>query len=682
MLSCKPLISLMTTTGTENEARGDLKTALKHAASLLQQDPGLAERQASEILKVYPQTDPARRIQAAACRMQGRAGESLALLEPLFGRYAGSPSFLLEWGLTLSAVGRGEDAIAALRNAAELDPKHAPTWRALGDQLAIAGDEAGSREAYERHFEASVRTPELAEAANFVRDGKYAKAENLLRGYLKKHPSDITALRMLADVGMKLGQFDDARKLLEHCLELAPDFHLARHNYAVTLVRQNRLDEAYEQVERLLARDAANPNYLILKGTILVRLGEHEPAMEIYERVLKDYPRQARAQMNYGHTLKTVGRVDESIAAYRRCIELNPGIGEAYWSLANLKTYRFTDEEIALMRAQVTTSGGDPDDQAHLAFALGKALEDRAEYDESFRFYERGNRIRKVNHRHDPKINVFNTARQIKTLTKEFFEQRQGWGCPAPDPIFIVGLPRAGSTLLEQILASHSQVEGTAELMDIIQTARRLGQKSRKNPASYYPEILEKLTKTQCRELGEQYIESTRVQRGSDRPYFIDKMPNNFQQVGLIHLILPNAKIVDARRHPMACCFSGFKQLFARGQTFTYGLEEIGKYYRDYVILMDHWDQVLPGRVLRVEYEDVVADTEPQVRRLLEYCGLPFKEQCLRFWETERAVRTPSAEQVRQPIYRSGLEQWLHYERHLGPLKKGLGPVLERYASR
>jgi tetratricopeptide (TPR) repeat protein len=443
-------------------------------------------------------------------------------------------------------------------------------------------------------------------------------------------------------------------------------------------VRQQRLEPALAEVEKLLAVEPENPNFLVLKGTILVRMGHHAEALAIYEGVLRNYPNQARAQMNYGHTLKTVGRLDQSIAAYRKCVELSPGIGEAYWSLANLKTFRFNDADIAQMRAQVTTRGGDPEDQAHIAFALGKALEDRGEYDEAFRFYKRGNAIRSINHRHNAKINVFNTARQMKTLDAAFFAARQGVGCPAPDPIFIVGLPRAGSTLLEQILASHSHVEGTAELTDIIMISRRLGEKSRKNPAGKYPEILAELPLERFRELGEGYLETTRIQR-SDTPFFIDKMPNNFQHVGLIHLILPNAKIIDARRHPLACCFSNFKQLFARGQTFTYSLEDMGRYYRDYVILMDHWDRMLPGRVHRVHYENMVADTEHQIRALLDYCGLPFEEQCLRFYETERAIRTPSAEQVRQPIYTQGLEQWRHFEAHLGPLKEALGPVLERY---
>ena len=444
------------------------------------------------------------------------------------------------------------------------------------------------------------------------------------------------------------------------------------------LVRQQKLEEAAVEVERLLAKEPDNPNFLILKGTVLVRSGDHEAALDIYERVLKNYPNQARAQMNYGHTLKTVGRLDESIQAYRQCIELSPGIGEAYWSLANLKTYRFDDAEIEAMRRQVVPDGGDPDDQAHLLFALGKAFEDRGDYEESFRCYEKGNAIRSRQHRHDARVNVFNTARQIKVLDAAFFEERRGWGCEAPDPIFIVGLPRAGSTLLEQVLASHSRVEGTAELPDIIAISRRLGQQSRKNPAGKYPEVLRTLTEQQARELGESYIETTRIQRHGE-PFFIDKMPNNFQHIGLIHLILPNAKIIDARRHPMAGCFSCFKQLFARGQTFTYDLEGLAHYYRDYVTLMDHWDAVLPGRVHRVQYEDMVADTENQIRSLLDYCGLAFEESCLRFYETKRAIRTPSSEQVRQPVYTAGVEQWRNFEPWLGPLKEALGPLLERY---
>lgn len=482
----------------------------------------------------------------------------------------------------------------------------------------------------------------------------------------------------MADLGIRLNRFDDAKLLLERCLQLAPDFHLARHNYASALMRSQKLEAALEQAEKLLSLDANHANYLLLKATILVRMGDHLSALPIYEQVFAQYPHQAKAQLSYGHILKTLGRVDEAISAYRKVIKLRPELGEVYWSLANLKTFRFSDEDIAAMRQQVTEQGGNAEDQSHLAFALGKALEDKKEFDESFKFYQRGNAIRSIGHVYSPKKNMHNAVRQIHTCNADFFKQRQGVGCTAKDPIFIVGLPRAGSTLLEQILASHSQVEGTAELPDIIAMSRMLGGKIKNNPASKYPEILADLPPEQFKALGESYLKTTRIQR-SDTPYFIDKMPNNFMHIGLIHLILPNAKIIDARRHPMAGCFAGFKQLFAQGQTFTYKLEDIGHYYRNYVNVMDHWDKVLPGRVLRVQYEDMVADAETQIRRLLEYCELPFEEQCLRFYETDRAIRTPSSEQVRQPIFKEGLEQWRNYEAHLGPLKQALGPLLERY---
>ncbi|MDH5622728.1 MAG: sulfotransferase, partial [Gammaproteobacteria bacterium] len=504
------------------------------------------------------------------------------------------------------------------------------------------------------------------------------KAEQLTREVLKKDPVDIIAIRMLAAIGIELGRWDDAINLLERCLELAPEFHLARQNLAVALSRRQRLDEALAEIEKLLLAEPNNPNYRLLKGSFLVRKGDHEPALKLYEEFLRTYPRQAGAHMNYGHTLKTVGKLDEAISEYRTAIELRPQTGEAYFSLANLKTFRFTDADIAAMQAEIDEQGGDPDDQSHLLFALGKAMEDRKKFDESFDYYLRGNTLRSQHHRYNARINVFDTVRQIKTLDAAFFAKRKGWGSDAPDPIFIVGLPRAGSTLLEQILASHSQVEGTSELPDIIAISRRLGNPSRKNPASDYPEVLTTLTVDDARALGDGYIESTRVQRHGP-PFFIDKMPNNFKHIGLIHLILPKAKIIDARRHPMAAGFSCFKQLFAHGQTYTYKLEDVAHYYRDYVKLMDHWDEVLPNRVHRVRYESMVADSEKEIRKLLDYCGLEFEEQCLRFYETQRAIRTPSAEQVRQPVYKEGLDQWRNYESHLDPLKKALGPLLERY---
>ena len=658
-------------------AGGELQASLRRAAELLDEDVRRAGECARAILESQPDSDSAQLILASALRRQGKPAEALDIVERLVAGNADVPAVLYEHALCLGATGDGVDAIRVLEQVVALDPGHAAAWRSLGDQRNAAGDEDGSRAAYDRHLQASTSHPELIEAVAALQQGKIPVAERLTRTVLKKDPLDVNAIRMLAGIGLQVGQFDDAINLLERCLELSPGFQLARQNYVMALSRRQRLDEALVQIDQLLAAEPNNPNYRLQKGAILVQKGEHAAALELYEGFLENYPRQAGAHLNYGHTLKTVGRVDESIAAYRKSIDLRPATGEAYWSLANLKTFRFDDADIAAMKSALDDNG-DPDDQSHLLFALGKALEDRKEFDESFDYYLRGNTLRGQRHRHDARVNVFNTARQIKTLTDEFFASREGWGCPDPDPIFIVGLPRAGSTLLEQILASHSRVEGTTELPDIIAISRKLGKRSRKNPAGFYPEVLNELDEQQARELGESYLSSTRVQRHG-LPFFIDKMPNNFQHIGLIHLILPNARIIDARRHPMAGCFSCFKQLFARGQTFTYSLADLGHYYRDYVKLMDHWDEVLPGRVHRVQYENMVADTENQVRQLLDYCGLEFEEQCLRFYETERAIRTPSSEQVRQPVYTQGLEQWRNFDAHLGPLKEALGPLLDRY---
>jgi tetratricopeptide (TPR) repeat protein len=382
--------------------------------------------------------------------------------------------------------------------------------------------------------------------------------------------------------------------------------------------------------------------------------------------------------LTYGHALKTVGKQEEAIEAYRKTIELRPDFGDAYWSLANLKTFRFEDSDIEAMREQLEKKTGSREDFFHLCFALGKALEHHKQFDESFMYYELGNSIKEKlsGYKAD---NIENYVRRMKAACpRELFTSTDGQGCQAPDPIFVVGLPRSGSTLLEQILASHSQVDGTKELIHILAIARRLGGNRMQSEPSLYPDNLSGLDAGQLQELGREYMDRTRIQR-EDAPFFIDKMPNNFLHVGLISLILPNAKIIDARRHPMAACFSGFTQLFAQGQTFTYGLKNIGRYYRDYVDLMDHWDEVLPGKVLRVQYEEMVSDTENQVRRMLRHCGLPFEENCLEFHRTDRAVRTASSEQVRQPIYSGALEHWRNYEPHLGELKEVLGPVLDRY---
>ena len=407
-------------------------------------------------------------------------------------------------------------------------------------------------------------------------------------------------------------------------------------------------------------------------------LGDHEKALTLYQDLLEGAPRAPDLHLSIAHTYKTLGRPQESIESYRRAAAARPNFGDAYWSLANLKTYRFSDEEIARMRQEEAAPGTELIDRYHLCFALGKALEDRSEFGDSYSYYERGNALKKSESRYRPESIENNARLQAQVCTADFFAQRRDVGCPAPDPIFIIGLPRSGSTLLEQILASHSKVEGTSELADIPRIVQELqGREAAfENPELLrYPQVLSQMPPPEFTQLGEKYIRDTQIYR-TDKPFFIDKMPNNFRHLGLIQLMLPNAKIIDARREPMACCFSNFKQLFAAGQEFTYSIEDIARYYRSYVELMAHWDTVLPGRVLRVLHEEVVEDLESNVRRLLDFCGLAFEPACLEFHKTERSIRTASSEQVRQPIFKEGLDQWRHFEPWLGPLKQALGPLV------
>ena len=491
--------------------------------------------------------------------------------------------------------------------------------------------------------------------------------------------SDVAAIRMLAEVAARLGRDDEALELLTRCLELAPGFHPARKNLAQVLNRGNRQPEALREIETLLAAEPAHPSYLNLKAVILGRIGDYAQAIGLYDQLLAAHPQHPQLWMSNGHALKTAGAQDRAIAAYRRAIELDPGSGEAYWSLANLKTVRFDADDIAAMRAQLQRSDLGDEPRLHFDFALGKALEDAGDYATSFRHYLAGNALRRtlVPYSADDNAGRGRAARRV--YTREFFAEREGWGCAAPDPIFIVGMPRAGSTLVEQILSSHPAVEGTMELPEVISLARELRWRADSPQATSYHDVLAGIDAGEARELGERYLERTRIHRKRGAPLFIDKMPNNFAHIGLIRLALPNARIIDARRHPLACCLSGFKQHFARGQDFSYSLDDIGRYYRDYAELMAHLDQVLPGKVHRVIYEDMVADTESEVRRLLDYCGLPFDPACLRFFENPRAVRTASSEQVRRPIYRDGVDHWRHYEAWLGPLKQALGPLLDAW---
>ena len=519
----------------------------------------------------------------------------------------------------------------------------------------------------------------LIEATEHIAAGRLAKAEPILRRYVEQNPGDVNGIRLLGELGLQLGALQDAENLLQRAVELAPDYHAARYAYANALYKRHRYEDAIAQLDHLLSQEANNPGWLTLKAACLVEINEHAQAVPLFETILEHHPQFRQAQLSYGHALRAVGRSEQSVAAYEAAAEQIDGAGEAFWSLANLKTYRFTDAQLTSIEQLLGDKQCPYRDYYHLLFALGKAREDRGEYEAAMAAYVKGNQVRGKSVPWQAETFHHDTRELMAFFDEALIERQRGSGCESPDPIFVVGLPRAGSTLIEQILASHSQVEGTAELADIIALARKISGKRRRDDPSKYPSALADMDAQTLRELGESYISSTAVQRMTDAPFFIDKMPNNFSHIGLIHLILPNAKIIDARRHPMDCCFSGYKQLFASGQGFSYGMDRIGNYYRDYVDLMDHWDRVLPGRVLRVQYEKMVDDTEAQVRRLLDYCGLPFEEQCLAFHETQRTVRTASSEQVRQPIYRSGMGQWEPFSRWLDPLRQALGPVLERY---
>jgi tetratricopeptide (TPR) repeat protein len=660
---------------------GTVEVALGHTARLLATDPATAAEQAAEILKVVPEHPQAMLMLGVARRRTGDVSGAVEILSNLVAKQPQAPVAHFELGLALGAAGQGDAAVDALRRALELKPDLGDAWRALGDHLTAIDDAQGADEAYARHIQYSTRDPRLMEAGSALVENRIAVAEALLREHLKEHPTDVAAIRMLAEVAARLGRNEDGENLLRRCLELAPSFNAARFNLAQLFYRQSKAAEGLAEVERLLAAEPRHPGYRNLKAALLSIVGEYAQAIETYAGVLAEYPQQAKAWMSYGHALKTAGRQEEAIRAYRRSIELKPALGEAYWSLANMKTIRFTPAELEAMRAQLETDKLSHEDRFHFHFAIGKALEDTAEYPESFEHYDRGNSLRRAGVGYDADETSGHVRRAKTLFTTEFFAERARTGSQSPDPIFVVGLPRSGSTLLEQILSSHPQVEGTMELPYIVGIARSLGPRRSRAETSKYPEILATLDSAELLALGTRYLHEARIQRKTQAPYFIDKMPNNWAHVGLIQLILPNAKIIDARRHPLGCCFSGFKQHFARGQHFTYGLEDIGRYYHDYVELMAHFDVVLPGRVHRVIYEKLIDDFEAEVRRLLEYCGLSFDERCLRFYENERAVRTASSEQVRQPIFRDAVEHWRNYEPWLGPLKSALGPVLEAYPS-
>jgi tetratricopeptide (TPR) repeat protein len=614
-------------------------------------------------------------MMAVSLRYLKKIPEALAVLERLETHHPGFSRLFQERGHCHVAMRDAPRAIDAFLKAVNINPALPASWRTLQSLYRMTG-QAENADMAAGHVAKLAQLPgEIVTATALFSDGELVPAEGIVRAYLLKHGNDVEAMRLLARIGLAQDVLDDADILLEAVLALAPDYRAARYDYAMALLRRHKHVQAIAELETLLRLEPGNRAYRTTYATANVGLGDHGRALDQYRELIVDAPPGApthELHLSVAHSHKALGRQQEAIEAYRAAAAVRPNFGDAYWSLANLKTYRFADEEIARMRAEEAAESIAPVDRYHLCFALGKALEDLGNFEESFRYYERGNLLKKSLSRYRPEPIERNTRLQISTCTQGFFAARQGVGYSDPAPIFVVGLPRSGSTLLEQILASHSQVEGTMELADIPRLVLELQGREAESENPRYPRILTELKPEDFSRMGERYIGDTRAYRGT-KPRFIDKMPNNFRHLGLIHLILPNAKIIDARREAIACCFGNFKQLFASGQEFTYSLEDIGRYYRTYVELMAHWDRVLPGKVLRVEHEDVVDNLEANVRRMLDFCELDFEPQCLEFYKTERSIRTASSEQVRRPIFKEGLDQWRHFEPWLGPLKEILG---------
>lgn len=512
------------------------------------------------------------------------------------------------------------------------------------------------------------------------RENRPEVAELLARQFLETHPDDVNGLKLLADCLGRQERHAEAEQELSRCLTLAPDFVAAQHSYVRALLSQNKVEQAHARLDQLLAQDPDNPGHRNLKAVGYMLVGDYANTVIEYEKVLKSEPKAPGPWMAHAVSLRTLGRYEESVAAYRDIIAKFPRFGEAYWSLANLKTFRFAPAEIDAMRSLLQREDVTVESKTHIRFALGKALEDSGQYAEAFEQYREANSIRRATMEYNSELTTAYISNSIALFTKEFFAARTGAGCQAPDPIFIVGMPRSGSTLIEQILASHSMIEPTMELRVVpYLVLTRLGRKRVLDTFIPYPESVRGLSADELKSLGEEYLERARVHRRLGRPHFIDKLPENCGHVGLILSMLPNARIVDVRRHPLACCFSCFKQDFPPGQHFSYSLSDLGRYYSDYVRHMAHFDAVLPGRIYRVIYEQLIDNPEAEVRRLFDYLGLPFEAQCLRYYENDRPIRTVSSEQVRMPIFKEGLDHWRQFEPWLDPLKKALGPVLERY---
>jgi tetratricopeptide (TPR) repeat protein len=646
------------------------------ASMLLETDPAAAARHASAVLASHPGHDAATLLLTTACRRLGNSSSALDIIAALAEAQPASALVQLELGRTYAASGRSSEAKTALERAVELDSGLADAWRELSEQRLLAAETASADAAYARYRRLAIDPPDLADAYAAFDQGRLETAQALVTQQ-SRAGSQVAAFTLLAAIASRRGDDLAEEAALNRVLSEAPCDSSAREQLVRLMIRQGRTDEALPLTKRLLAADPFNSGYVILEVLALQLAERHAEGLAIITRLIADHPDDADSWLLAGNQQRYIGHSSEAIEAYLRAIELRPGHGMAYWALSNFETFHFAQPEIENMQRQLALVPPTGADRTGLEFSLGRALEDRSEFAAAFDHYGRGNRLARASFDYNPKATTAFVQRFKATFTQRFFSDRADWGQPASDPIFIVGLPRSGSTLLEQILASHSGIEGTRELAYVPTIARELA--GPPETAARYPENLASLGEARVEALAARYLASAQKHRPLGRPRFVDKMHGNFASLGLLHLMFPRAAIIDARRHPMACGFACYKQLFNPGMNFAYDLSELGLYYRDYVDLMDHIEQVLPGRVYRLHYERLVTDTENEVRRLLDYCRLPFEPECLRFYENRRVAQTISSEQVRQPIYTAGLEQWRHFEPWLEPLKIALADLVDHY---
>ena len=664
----------------EKEQEVSIQSAFNNAASLLEKgNVELAERQLAEILERFPDEPNALRLSGVSALQQNKP--EIALI-PLQKAIKAAPDFAKahqDLSNAWTQLGDLKKAETCLKKSLEIDASNFSGWKDLGDLLADQGKNEESDKAYKNALGSDKKYKEIQDAMMLVQKGQLGEAEKIYRKLLAEDPDNVDALRLLALLASRSGALDQGIAMLRKCTEIAPDYALAWENLA-KLYRQKDDPESIKMASYCFKKATElRPDWAegwAGLGTMQTRSSQHDEGISSYKTSIELKINQPRVHLSLGHIYKTTGEPEKSITSYKDAIKYDPGFGEAYWSLANLKTYKFTELEIQEMQKQIDSKDLNERERVHFLFALGKALEDAKDFKQSFKYYHDGNELNRGRSTYDPKAIEALTQRLITFFDASLFSSKEGSGYEAKDPIFIVGLPRSGSTLIEQILSSHSSVEGTMELPNMMNIARKMGNSTKDQTA--YPEVISEMPKNDLSFLGKSYIEDTKFLR-SGLPFFIDKMPNNFSHVGLIKLILPNAKIIDARRNPLDTCFSCYKQLFARGQVFTYDLPELARYYINYIKLMDHWDETLPGFVYRVNYEQKIPDQEEETRKVLNFCDLDFEDQTLEFYNTKRAVKTASSEQVRQPIYKKGLDHWKNFEDDLSVLKKSLEPIKERF---